>query len=389
VIPEAVAGIWRYSEDFDDDGRPARDAARRGLTLGEGETPLVALPDLARRWGLCKLLLKREDANPGGSHKDRGLLYQVVRHAVAGGGDGRSRTFVLSSSGNAAISAAAACRLTGDRLLVFVAPGTAPHKLARIGGPGALLVETSKPINLARYAARVFGLLDLRGTRDPIATVGYRSLGAEIAAAVPDISALVTFSSSGISLEGIADGLSRRGCRPALWAAQSGECLGIVRVLQPDVEADPGSPAGRLGIRNPPHAADLARRLVGSGGGARALRTAAIAEATGWLAGAGVHTSAEGAAVLAGIAGLAREGRLRDAVVVGVLTGRGEGGVGLDDAGCNGEVTEVDGPAPGFELGGTLRLEGYLPLRQALVGLGLEAVTPARDEGPGGAVPHE
>ncbi|MCC7276413.1 MAG: pyridoxal-5'-phosphate-dependent protein subunit beta, partial [Alphaproteobacteria bacterium] len=39
--------------------------------LGEGGTPLLPLPGAARRHGLGSLLVKREAANPTGSHKDR------------------------------------------------------------------------------------------------------------------------------------------------------------------------------------------------------------------------------------------------------------------------------------------------------------------------------
>ncbi|MEE2830460.1 MAG: PLP-dependent lyase/thiolase [Myxococcota bacterium] len=311
-----MSGIWTHAGIFGDDGEPARHAARESWALGEGHTPLEEHPDLAAQVAVSRLFLKREDLNPSGSHKDRGLLYQVVRHAPQGG-----VTFVLSSSGNAAVSAAAACRITGNRLVAFVSPDTDASKLARLRASGATVLSCSKPINFARYAARVFGLPDLRGTRDPCASIGYRSLAGEIHAALPQRGALFTFSSSGISMEGIADGFHRSGKMPALWSVQSGECLGLVRAIEPEVAADPSSPAGRLGIRNPPHAGELAQRLLDSGGGALAVMGAEVRAWSQRLTERGLKTSAEGAAVLAGIE--ATRG-LESETVVAILTGSGE-----------------------------------------------------------------
>lgn len=312
-----TGGIWDHASLFDDGGGPARRATAGKLTLREGGTALQDAPSLAAQLGLGSLLLKREDQNPSGSHKDRGLLYQVVRHAESG-----QKTFVLSSSGNAAVSAAAACRITGSRLVAFVAPGTSPAKLARLLESDATVVECSKPINFARYAARVFGLQNLRGTTDPSASIGYRSLAAEITKEAPSLDALFTFSSSGISMEGIADGLGMLGQRLPLWAVQSGECVGLVRVLDPDVVGDPESPAGRLGIRNPPGAAALSQRLLDSGGGAVAVGAAEVRSWMDQLESAGVHTSPEGGAVLAGIA--ATPG-LAGKRVAAIMTGRASG----------------------------------------------------------------
>ncbi|MCO4770375.1 MAG: PLP-dependent lyase/thiolase, partial [Deltaproteobacteria bacterium] len=206
-------GIWSHAALFGDGGSPAALATDRGWSLGEGDTPAQDWPSLARELGLDRLVLKREDLNPGGSHKDRGLLYQVAAHRADGAGP---RAFALSSSGNAAVAAAAACRLTGDRLFAFVSPQTAPAKMASLEASGADLLVCSKPINFARYAGRVFGLTDLRATKDPRSANGYRSIAGELASLRPD--ALLTFSSSGTSLRGIADGFDALGLSVACTA---------------------------------------------------------------------------------------------------------------------------------------------------------------------------
>ncbi len=80
----------------------------RGVTLGEGDTPCLTLPRLARTLGMASLSAKHEGMNPTGSHKDR-MSAQAVTRAL----DVGARSVVLASSGNAAVSAAAYCAAAG------------------------------------------------------------------------------------------------------------------------------------------------------------------------------------------------------------------------------------------------------------------------------------
>jgi len=79
-----------------------------GVSLGEGGTPCLDLPRLARAFGLKQLSAKHEGMNPTGSHKDR-MSAQAVSRAL----DVGAQTVVLASSGNAAVSAAAYCAAAG------------------------------------------------------------------------------------------------------------------------------------------------------------------------------------------------------------------------------------------------------------------------------------
>jgi len=80
----------------------------QGVSLGEGGTPCLDLPRLARALGLRQLSAKHEGMNPTGSHKDR-MSAQAVSRAL----DVGAQTVVLASSGNAAVSAAAYCAAAG------------------------------------------------------------------------------------------------------------------------------------------------------------------------------------------------------------------------------------------------------------------------------------
>lgn len=348
-------GIWAHAHLFPDDGAPAAAALERGWTLGEGHTPLQPWPALAEGLGLRALALKREDRNPGRSHKDRGLLYQVARHHVAAGGPS---SFVISSSGNAAISAAAACAVTGDRLLAFVSPDTASTKRERLRDSGAVVIASARPINFARYASRVFGLVNLRGTADPAAPIGYCALAAEIAEQAPHADAVLTFASSGTSARGLLDGFAAMGRPMAVWAVQAGACLGIARAIHGDLDDEPENPAGRLGIRNPPDADVVAEALVASGGGAVVVRRPELEAMATRMEADALRTSAEGAAVLAAVERLAA-GALRGRSVVAVITGDAE------------QWSRHGGAARPTADPGDL-VSGYLELRALLVGLGLE-----------------
>lgn len=81
---------------------------RQALTLGEGNTPQIELPQLASELGVRRLSVKNEGMNPTGSHKDR-MSAQAISRAL----DIGTSTVVLASSGNAAVSAAAYAAAAG------------------------------------------------------------------------------------------------------------------------------------------------------------------------------------------------------------------------------------------------------------------------------------
>ena len=106
------------------------------VTLGEGNTPLLAAPRLSERLGV-ELWLKWEGANPTGSFKDRGMAVAVTR-ALAAGAPG----VVCASTGNTAASTAAYAARAGIEATIFVpAGGVASGKLAQVRAVGARIVE--------------------------------------------------------------------------------------------------------------------------------------------------------------------------------------------------------------------------------------------------------
>jgi threonine synthase len=111
-------GLWRYGAVL-----PIADPAHR-LTLGEGGTPLLEAPRLARRLGVRRLRLKFEGANPTGTVKDRSSATAVAAALQFG----FTATSVVSS-GNAGSSIAAYSARAGLRSLVFAYEQASAPKL--------------------------------------------------------------------------------------------------------------------------------------------------------------------------------------------------------------------------------------------------------------------
>ena len=73
------------------------------ITLGEGNTPLIRAPRLAKKIApRVDLYLKYEGMNPTGSFKDRGMTMAISK-AVEGG----AKAVICASTGNTSASAAA------------------------------------------------------------------------------------------------------------------------------------------------------------------------------------------------------------------------------------------------------------------------------------------
>lgn len=106
-------------------------------TLGEGDTPLVSLPDQAEEMGLGLVWIKYEGANPTGSHKDR-MSPLVVARAAALGYD----TVAVASSGNAGVSLSAYAAAAGLHCVVVSTPDMSPNWARAICFTGAELVFT-------------------------------------------------------------------------------------------------------------------------------------------------------------------------------------------------------------------------------------------------------
>jgi threonine synthase len=88
------------------------------ITLGEGGTPLIEVPALAKLVGADQVYLKYEGMNPTGSFKDRGMTMAVSK-AVGHG----AKAVICASTGNTSASAAAYAAAAGIASVVLVPQG--------------------------------------------------------------------------------------------------------------------------------------------------------------------------------------------------------------------------------------------------------------------------
>ena len=123
------AGLWRYAPVL-----PVADPAHR-VSLGEGASPLLDCPALARRLGVRRLQLKFEGSNPTGTVKDRSSTTAVGAALQFG-----FRATSVVSSGNAGSSIAAYSARAGLRSIVFAYERASAPKLRHMAATTGDLV---------------------------------------------------------------------------------------------------------------------------------------------------------------------------------------------------------------------------------------------------------
>lgn len=119
------------------DHLPVHDDVRI-ISLGEGNTPLIRLHNIARDTGKnVEIYVKYEGLNPTGSFKDRGMTMAVTQ-AVSEG----SKAIICASTGNTSASAAAYAARAGITAFVLIPEGKiALGKLAQAMMHGAKIIQ--------------------------------------------------------------------------------------------------------------------------------------------------------------------------------------------------------------------------------------------------------
>lgn len=299
-----LPGMWRWSALL-----PAR-SAKEIVTLGEGGTPLLESPVLARMLKVRKVWIKEEGLNPTGSFKSRGLAAAVTMAKALG-----ARHVGLPTAGNAggALAAYAAC---AGLQATIVAPKDTPRaNLVEIEEAGARLILVEGTI--ADAAARLRrerekkNIFDLSTLREPYRVEGKKTMGYEIAEALgwklPTVIVYPCGGGTGIlgmwkAFEEMRELGWLRGRFPRMIAAQAKECAPLVAAMR-DGAAESVAPANprtfASGLRVPKPFADwwILQILRASGGGAVAVTDAAMRRAIRTLTRAtGVFFCPEGAA---------------------------------------------------------------------------------------------
>lgn len=316
-------GMWRFTEIMP--LRPGEDP----VSLGEGDTPLLPLPEVGEELGL-RLLVKDEGRNPTGSFKDRGLSAAVTR-AVHDGVE----EFVIPSAGNAGAALAAYAARAGIPARIYIPSDTPAGVEVRCRAFGADVTMVDGLITdcgaLAAEDAARTGAFDLSTLREPYRIEGKKTMALEILEALdwraPD--AVVYPTGGGTGLIGTWKALNELASlgivadpRTRLYAVQGDGCAPIVRAWHAGThraEEWTDSATEAWGLRVPKARGDflILRALRETGGGAVAVSDQAMLDASAVLQRReGINAGIEGGAVLAAARVLRAQNELREGETV-------------------------------------------------------------------------
>ena len=242
----------------------------QNLSMGEGNTPLVSLQTLARKWGMQKIWAKAEYLNPTGSYKDR-IARTTMLEALSQG----CRGWLGTSSGNggAAMSAyGARAGLPGILCIIATAPA---EKVASIKPYGVLMIPMldlgpSDMLALKKIAEEENLLLTITAYAfNPEGMKGAESIGEEISTH-GSVSHVYLPTGGGGLLVATAIGLARGGSAAKVICAQPDECSPIAQtvmgtIAQPNISTCTTKISG-LQLANPPDG-DLAVEKINASNG--------------------------------------------------------------------------------------------------------------------------
>jgi threonine synthase len=223
--------LWRYHELL-----PVADPARI-VSLGEGMTPLLAMPRLGRTLGVPRLLMKDEGLIPTGTFKARGAAVGVSRAAELG-----VTGVAMPTNGNAGAAWAVYAARAGLRSLIVMPAGAPAITRTECVAAGAELYLVDGLIGDAgRLIAAALpgrpGFQDVSTFKEPYRLEGKKTMGLEIAEQLgwrqPGV--IVYPTGGGVGIIGIYKALLEMrelgwitGDLPRLVAVQASGCAPIV-----------------------------------------------------------------------------------------------------------------------------------------------------------------
>lgn len=328
------ASLWRYRAAL-----PLA-AGEREVSLGEGMTPLVELPHLAREIGVRRLWVKDEGLNPTASFKARGLMMAVTRARAL-----KLPGVCVPTAGNAGIALAAYAAAAQMPCRIYAPETTPPPILGSIRAFGAQLELLPGHIGDAGKATVAFakesGFFNVATVREPYRVEGMKTMGYEVAEQLgwrlPDVIVYPTGGGEGtigiwkaiqemLAWEWLPAGTARS----RMIIAQASGCAPLVRAFHAGAEKatpweDPATHASGLRVPGPLGDRLTLRTLRESAGDAESVSEDRIRAGTFLLASkSGIDAAPEGGAALEATRQLVAAGRLRaDAEVVVFNTGSG------------------------------------------------------------------
>jgi threonine synthase len=205
------------------------------LSMGEGNTPIISLPQLAKLWGVKQILAKAEYLNPTGSYKDR-IALATMEHALRN----NFRGWLGTSSGNGGAAMAAYGARAGIPGILCVLADAPAEKLSSIRPYGALmlpvknlgLAEMEKLFSLAREENLILTITAY--AYNPEGMKGAELIGEEIAQHASPTHVYVPTGGGGL-LVAVATGIINKGNTAKVICAQPAGCSPIVKYLNGEI----------------------------------------------------------------------------------------------------------------------------------------------------------
>ncbi|MRR29089.1 threonine synthase [bacterium] len=303
-------------------------AHTRTVTLLEGNTPLIPMPNLAQTLGGgFELFVKFEGMNPTGSFKDRGMTVAISEAYGRG-----AKAVICASTGNTAASAAAYASRAGMRCIVIIPAGkVATGKLAGAVAYGAEVIQIDGSFDDA------LNLVVAISERHPIALVNslnpYRLEGQKTAAfeicdvlgKAPDWLALPVGNAGNISAYWMGFKQLHERKHTALPQVLGVQAEGSAPLVLGHPVEHPETIATAIRIGKPARAEQALEAAEESGGRIIAVSDDEILKMQKLLAANGVWVEPASAAGVAGLAHELERGKidLKGKVVAAVCTGHG------------------------------------------------------------------
>ncbi|HEY7211685.1 MAG TPA: threonine synthase [Bryobacteraceae bacterium] len=277
ALQNAAANMWRYEPVL-----PA--SLEEAVTLGEGWTPLLAVPKLAAELGARNVWVKDEGTNPTGSFKARGMSAAVTMARKLG-----ATKLAAPSAGNAGGALAAYAAAAELEAHIFM-PADVPQ--ANFIECKALGAQVTLVNGLISDCGRIVGeqkekegWFEVSTLKEPYRIEGKKTMGYELAEQfvwqIPD--AILYPCGGGVGLIGMwkaFEELEELGWigrkRPKMIAVQAAGCAPIVRAFEQNAETSEawiGAHTVASGLRVPKALGDflVLRAIRASGGTAIAV----------------------------------------------------------------------------------------------------------------------
>lgn len=327
-------GMWRWRELL-----PVLNSDHI-ISLGEGDSPLLHLPNFGNMLNLERLYLKDESFNPTGSFKARGIAAAISKAKELG-----INKVIIPTAGNAGGAMAAYAARAELKAHIFMPKDTplANVEECKMAGADLTLVDglISDAAGMAGIKAREEGWFDLSTFKEPYRTEGKKVMGYELAEffdwRLPDVIVYPTGGGTGLvgmwkAFAELAElgWLEENSHRPRMVAVQAEGCAPVVKAYESRAKFCDfwlGASTIASGLRVPKSFADqlILRDIRDSNGTAIAVSDDEILDAQRQLgAKEGIFSAPEGAATLAALKKLIEKGMVRkDERIVCFNTGSG------------------------------------------------------------------